>query len=65
MAMGQPRIYISLMIKETSIAETRVRPLNAAVTVSKLELAAATTKESEGRLRIHGVTFWTHSIIKF
>ena len=49
-----------------------MRPLNSAVTVPKLELAAATlatwvnkvvTKELEGRLMIDSVTYWTDSMV--
>ena len=49
-----------------------MRPLNGAVTVPKLELAAATlatriikvaTKELEGRLTIDSITYWTDSMI--
>lgn len=54
------------------MGKSRVRPLNGAKTVPKLELAAATlatrinkvvTKELEGRLRIDSVTFWTDPMI--
>ena len=49
-----------------------MRPLSGAVTVPKLELAAATlatrinkvvTNELEGRLMIDSVTYWTDSMI--
>ena len=54
------------------MGKSRVRPLNGAVTVPKLELAAATlatqinkvvTKELEGRLTIDSITYWTDSMI--
>ena len=54
------------------MGKSRVKPLNGAVTVPKLELAAATlatrinkvvTKELEGRLTIDSVTYWTDSMI--
>lgn len=62
--------FHSTVIKETSIAVmlwvNPVRPLNGTITVSKLELAAATiatqinkvvSKELGGRLVIDGVTY--------
>ena len=54
------------------MSKSRVRPLNSAVTVPKLELAAATlatrinkivTKELKGRLMIDSATYWTDSMI--
>ena len=54
------------------LGKSRLRPLKNAVTVSMLELTAATlatrinkvvTKELEGRLRIDSVTYWTDSMI--
>ncbi|XP_074632496.1 uncharacterized protein LOC141890859 [Acropora palmata] len=54
------------------MGKSRVKPLNGAVTVPKLELAAATlatrinkvvTKELKGRLTIDSVTYWTDSMI--
>ena len=50
----------------------RVKPLNKAVTVPKLELTAATlatrvnktiVKELQGRLKIDTITYWTDSMI--
>ncbi|XP_068690419.1 uncharacterized protein [Montipora foliosa] len=54
------------------MGKSRVKPLNGAVTVPKLELAAATlatrinkvvTRELEGRLTVDSVTYWTDSMI--
>ena len=54
------------------IGKSRVRPLRSGISVPKMELTAATllikmdkliTKELEGRIKIHSVTFWTDSMI--
>ena len=58
--------YLPIVNKEGGIHKSRVRPLR------KMELTAATllikmdkliTKELEGRINIHSVTFWTDSMI--
>ena len=70
--------YLRLIIDQGNIhrslvmGKSRVKPLNGAVSVPKLELAAATlatrinkvvTKELEERLTIDSVTYWTDSMI--
>ena len=54
------------------IGKSKVKPLNKGVTVSKLELTAATlatrvnktiVKELKGRLEINRIVYWTDSMI--
>lgn len=54
------------------MGKSRVRPLRSGISMPKMELTAATllikmdkliTKELEGRIKIHSVTFWTDSMI--
>ena len=54
------------------MGKSRVRPLRSGISVPKMELTATTllikmdklfTKELEGRIKIHSVTFWTDSMI--
>ena len=70
--------YLRFVNKEGGIhnsfvmGKSRVRPLRSGISVPKMELTAATllikmdkliTKELEGRIKIHSVTFWTDSMI--
>ena len=70
--------YLCFVNKEGGIhnsfvmGKSRVRPLRSGISVPKMELTAATllikmdkliTKELEGRIKIHSVTFWTDSMI--
>ena len=54
------------------MGKSRVRPLRSGISVPKMELTATTllikmdkliSKELEGRIKIHSVTFWTDSMI--
>ena len=70
--------YLRFVNKEGSIhnsfpmGKSRVRPLRSGISVTKMELTAATLlikmdklimRELEGRIKIHSVTFWTDSMI--
>ena len=70
--------YLRFVNKEGNIhnsfvmGKSRVRPLRSGISVPKMELTAATllitmnkliTKELEGCIAIHSVTFWTDSMI--
>lgn len=70
--------YLRFVNKDGSIhnsfvmGKSRVRPLRSGITVPKMELTAATllikineliTKELEGRIEVHSITFWTDSMI--